>query len=292
MAYNTTDKTADKLADSKRRRKRQGVYLYILLGICLAAVLVFGGWLGYELFTDWQSSSYYSALAADVETRPRSPGDRPPRPVAPPSGGGYENETNGDEYPEYVEDPWVPYVDFEVLSERFPGIVGWIRLDGTQLDYPIVQGTDNNFYLGHLPDRTRHRSGSIFMDFRNEPDFSDRNTLIYGHMSRTDDMFGALKHYRTQAFFDQNPVMYIHTPETDFQLVIFAGYIVDSGVESPTIRFRDDESFEEYIASIRRRSEFRSDVEVTAQDRIVSLCTCQYDFDNARLVIVGKLVEF
>jgi len=273
------------MTNKKMNKKKKLLILYILLGICISAFLVFGIWLGIDLYATWQSQSYYTALSASVETRPRVPAAS--RPSAPtPS----VNADGEEEFPQ--EDEWVPFVDFEALSERFPGIIGWIRLEGTAIDYPIMQTTNNHFFLGHLPDGTRHRSGSIFLDYRNDPDFSDRNSLIYGHESRTEDMFGVLKHYRRQAFYDANPVISIYTPERDYELVVFTGYLVDSGIESPPIRFRDDEAFEDYIARIRRLSFFSSDVEVTADDRIVSLCTCAYDYTNARLIIVGKLVEY
>jgi len=279
---------------TKTKRKKKALLLNVLLGVFITAFLVFGGWLGYELYMDWQSQSYYTALSASIETRPRVPGQpRPSVPAARPDNTGEEAEVNGaDELEEHEEDDWLPYVDFEALDEVYPGIVGWIKLYNSALDYPIMQTTNNHYFLGHLPDGTRHRSGSVFLDYRNSPDFSDKNSLLYGHESRTEDMFGALKNYRRQSFYEENPVMYIHTPEADFELVVFAAYLVDSGIESPTINFRDDEHFLEYIDRVRRRSFFQSDVVITAEDRIVSLCTCAYDYTNARFIVVGKLVEF
>lgn len=270
--------------------------MYALLGISLAAVITFGVLLGIELYTNWKSQSYYSELASNIETRPRSPGySRPSAPAATPAPDSGEGEgPDESEEPDEEEFIWLPYVDFNALNERFPGVIGWIKLEGTLIDYPIMQGTNNSFYLGHLPDGTAHRSGSIFLDYRSSPDFSDRNSLIYGHESRTQDMFGALKNYRGQDFYEANPVIYIYTPEGDYELVLFAGYLVDSGVgsEIPPLRFRDDDEFLRHIANTKQRSFFRSDVQVGVDDRIVSLATCAYDYTNARWIIVGKLVEF
>jgi len=270
----------------KSKKKKQLMLLYILLGVCVAAFVGFAGWLGYELFRDWQSQSYYTSLSAGVETRPRGPGYSRPQPNPSWPGDWYVDE------PDFIEDEWMPYVDFEALNETFPGIIGWIKLEGTAIDYPIMQTTNNNYFLGHLPDGTRHRSGSIFLDYRNSAEFTDKNILIYGHDSRTQDMFGALKNYRRQDFYDAHPVMHIYTPEGDFEMVLIAGYLVDSAREQPTMNFRDDDEFRDYINDIRRRSFFRSEVEVSLDDRIVSLCTCSTDYTNARLIIVGKLVEF
>ena len=291
-ASRTVQRGKDKDMDeniSKKKTERSLKILYIILGVCVAGVLTFGIWLGVELYKDWQMRDYFTALAASVEMRPRQPNS----PGANPSSGsniegGGEGEVNADESYE----PWVSFVDFEELNKRFPGAIGWIILDGTPINYPIMQYTDNNFFLYHRPDGSAHRSGSIFMDYRNTADFTDRNTLLYGHMNRTGDMFGILRNYREQAFFEEHPVLYIHTPTTDYRLFVFAAYLVHAVTEQPRMIFQDDDDFEQYIQSIVSGSLIRSDILPTAQDRIVTLATCAYDFDDARLVIVGKLERF
>jgi len=273
----------NKEAKQKTNKKKQLTILYAILGVCIAGILTFGIWLAMELYLDWQSQNYYTQLANSIEMRPR------PSPARP------EAQTSvAEEKPEKIEELWLPFVDFEELNKRFSGVKGWISLEGTPLNYPIMQTDNNDYFLNHLPDGTRHRSGSIFLDYRNSPDFTDRNTIIYGHMSRTDDMFGVLRHFREQAYFDANKIMYIHLPDRDYQLEIFTVYLVDSGVlaEIPVLEFRDDEHFMQNLNHIRSISLVSSDLEVTAQDRIVTLATCVYDFVNARLVLVGKLVPF
>ena len=277
------------IAKPKRKKK---LFLYVLLGVCIAAIIATAVGLGLEIYASKSGDVYYTELSDDIERRPPptaiplsvppslSPSDEvsPPEPVV-------------TEAPIAAEAPWVPYVDFQALGERFPGIVGWIKLDGTKLDYPVMQTTDNSHYLSYLPDGTKNRSGSVFLDYRSSPDFSDRDSAIYGHESKSGEMFATLKSYRQQAFYDANPIIHFYTAEHDYDLVVFAGYLVDSGVETPQLTFKDDESFDSYIAKIKSRSFFKSDVEVSASDKLISLCTCAYDFTNARLVIVGKLVE-
>jgi len=255
----------------------QKIILRIILGVCIAAAAVFATLLIRELYIDWQSRSFYDDLAANVEIRQSEP----------------VQTVEEDAPPEQNDEPelWVPYVDFDELNEVFPGIAGWIRLDGTQIDYPVMQYTDNDFFLTHLPDGTAHRSGSIFLDYRNERGFSDKSILIYGHETRAGDMFGVLKNYREQEFFEANPMMHLHTPEKDYMLVLFAGHVAHSVRDHPPLEFTEDE-FLEYIGHIKSKSVFSSNVEVSADDRIVSLVTCTYDFSNARLIVVGKLVEY
>jgi len=253
--------------------------LFIILGICISAAIVFATLLIRELYTDRQSRSFYDNIAAEAPARPREPGY---------SGVSGNINTDGTESKQQ-SDEWIPYVDFDALDSIYPGIVGWITLDGTLINYPVMQYTDNDFFLTHLPDRTAHRSGSIFLDYRNQRDFSDKSILIYGHETRAGDMFGILKEYRNQEFFDANPVIHLHTPDRDYLLILFAGHVAHSVRDHPPLDFADDNEFLEYVDHIRRISVFRSDVEVSADDKIVSLVTCTYDFSDARLILVGKL---
>ena len=276
----------------KKNKKKTLVIMYIILGISVVGILTFGTWLVVENHLDRQSQNFYSSILEGIETRPRSPdnpGDRLPMQSSTENGEGSYNAENSEEN---QNSEWIPFVNFDELNVRFPGIIGWIRLEGTPIDYPIMQWTDNLFFLSHLPDGTSHRSGSIFMDFRNEADFSDRNTIVYGHESRTGDMFGTLKYFREQDFYDTNKVIYIYTPERDYQLIIFAVHLMDSAVEQPRITFADDEQFADYLSTVKSRSIISSNVEAEADDRIVTLATCAYDFNNARLVVVGKLIPF
>ena len=285
---NSTNKKDKK--DKRNKKNKKAWPLYALLAASIVAVAIFSVLLGRELYTNWQSQSFYSELSSDIETRPQA--TAAPRPSPTPGGTGAEDAGSGDSAPDEQEDAaFVPYMDFEALGEKFPGVVGWIKLEGTAIDYPIMHWTDNDYFLGHLPDGTSHRSGSIFLDYRNSPDFMDKSILIYGHASRTQEMFGSLKNYRGQEYYDAHPHAYIYTPERDYALLFIAGYLVDSGTETPPMSFKDEEAFLKHIDDIKRRSFFRSDVVVGPDDRIVNLCTCAYDFDNARLILVGKLVE-
>jgi len=258
--------------------KRSKIILRVVLAICILAVIAFAAAFVRELYIDGQSRSFYSDLSARVETRP--------------DGSGLAASDNAQpQHPEDTDDVWSPYVDFDALNLIYPGIVAWIKLEGSVLDYPVMQYTDNERFMSHLPDGTRHRSGSIFLDYRNNSDFSDNSILIYGHETRNHDMFGVLKNYRNQEFYDINPVIYLYTPQQDYKIVLFAGHLAHSQRDHPPLQFKDDEEFLKYAEHLKKISLFMSDAQVSAGDRIVSLCTCAYDFDEARLVIVGVLVE-
>jgi len=260
---------------------KQKIVLRIILTVCILAVVFFAAALIRELYIDAQSRSFYSGLIGEVEVRPQEPGNS----------GSFAADPGQSDDTLPQETVWVPYVDFEALGIVFPGIVGWMKLENSDLHYPVMQHSDNEYFLTRLPDGTQHRNGSIFLDYRNSSDFSDKSILIYGHETRRGDMFGMLKNYRDQEFYEANPVMYLYTPEKDYTIVLFAAYLAHSHRDHPPLQFQSDEDFLTYIEALRSISVFTSDVEINADDRIISLCTCAYDFDDARFIVIGVLKE-
>lgn len=180
-------------------------------------------------------------------------------------------------------------VDFQALQKINPDVVAWITAEGTELDYPIVLGADNDYYLRHLFTGERNKLGAIFMDYRNHGDFSDRNTILYGHNMKDGSMFASLTKYKDQNYYDSFPTMELYTPAGDFTIELFAGIVADGNRESVRIDFIDDQDFQNYIDSLKKASSFESDTVVTAEDRIITLCTCSYEFNNARYALFGEL---
>lgn len=184
-----------------------------------------------------------------------------------------------------------PAVDFEAILKEFPNAAAWIRINGTGINYPVMYGADNQYYLTHRPDGKSSRSGSIFIDYRNSSDFSNQNTFIYGHRMRSGAMFGMLSKYGNQSFYDEHPIVSILTPKGNYELQLFAGYVFNQREETQAMKFSNAKSFENYIQNAKRRSIFKSDVKVNYGDLLATLCTCEYSFDDARLFLVGKLVK-
>ena len=280
---------------SKMSNKKKLRIIYILLALAIVAAIVSATMLVIEMLTTRQGQEYYSSLSDDVERNPRpSVSYTPPgsstssSPTDPPDSTGGQGGAGGSG----TDTVWVPYVDFDELNERFQGVTAaWLYLENTVIDYPVMHYRNNSHFLRRLPDGTSHRNGSLFIDYRNKNDFTDKNTLIYGHDMRSGDMFGVFRQYRNQEFYDQHSVFYLYTPERDYAIVIFTAYRLDSAVEVPQMQFRDDDDFLRYVNNIKRRSVFQSDVEVSAEDLLVSLCTCDASSTNARLIVVGKLVD-
>jgi len=181
-------------------------------------------------------------------------------------------------------------VDFDALHAINSGVVAWISSDTGQINYPVVKGTDNEYYLNHMVDGTANRNGAIFMDFRSASDLSDRNTFIYGHNMLNGAMFASLSRYSQSGYVQEHPELLLVIPGKSFSLQVFAGCVVPGNSDLYQLQFRDDAEFASYLERVRLISEFSTPVEVGASDRIVTLSTCAYDYEDARYVLFCKLV--
>lgn len=182
-------------------------------------------------------------------------------------------------------------VDFGALEKINGDVVGWMIAEGTEIDYPVVQGTDNDFYLRHLFTRERNKLGSIFMDHRNQRDFSDQQTIIYGHNMKDGSMFSSLTKYKDQGYYDSAPTMQLYTPGDDFEIAWFAGVVVDGNEALKPFDFRDEHDLQRHIDALKRDSTFEAQTMVGVDDRIITLLTCSYEFTNARYALYGKLIH-
>lgn len=195
---------------------------------------------------------------------------------------------SGENAPEESQVQW-PTVDFVALSEINPDIVGWIYIEDTEISYPVVQGSDNQYYLKHLFSGEYNSSGCIFLDSRVSADFSDRHSILYGHHMKNGTMFSGLDKYKVQEYYDAHSLALLMTPGGNYEVEFFAGYVASVEDVAWDVGFGSDAEFEAWLESARERSWFESDVSVAVTDRILTLSTCSYEFDNARFVLLGVL---
>ena len=181
-------------------------------------------------------------------------------------------------------------MDFTELLKTNSDIKGWIYGEATNVDYPVLQTDDNDFYMDHLYNKEANSSGSIFADYRNKSDFSDRNTVLYGHHMGNGTMFGSIERYTSQDFYEATPTMMLYTPEGDYRIELISGTHESGDDQFVEFNFKNEEDFQKYVESFRQRSTFKSDVQVQPGDKLISLCTCAYVFDNARFMLMGRLV--
>lgn len=179
-------------------------------------------------------------------------------------------------------------VDFAFLQEKYPDVIAWIYCPGTPISYPVVRGTDNDYYLYRLPDGTVNKSGSIFMDCRNMVDFTDPHTLVYGHNMKDLSMFGSVNNYAKQDYYEQHPVWYINTPEKNYAVVILAGHVTAPNAEIYAFKGTPDEPAE-ILQNALKNSAFKSMATYEEGERLVTFSTCHGN--SRRFVLVGALRE-
>ncbi len=181
------------------------------------------------------------------------------------------------------------YVDFARLRQENPEVVGWLYCEDSIINYPVVQGTDNDFYLHHSYDKVEDTSGAIFVDAACAPGFADSNAVIYGHNMSDGSMFASLENWRDQAYYEQHPVMWLFTPEADYKVLLFSGYTTSAYSDTYRIFQGPGKTFDAYLAECAARSDFSAAVPLDRDGHYVTLSTCAYDFDEARYVLHGKL---
>lgn len=172
-------------------------------------------------------------------------------------------------------------------------IIGWITMNGTMVDYPILQAKDNAYYLNRNYKEEDSRAGSIFMDYRNDVTQQERNTILYGHYMKDGSMFGQLKRFLDEEFFEQNPYFYFDTLYDSYEVEIFSVYHTTTDFYYIETDFANNEAYHTFLDDIKERSEVTTDIELGTDDQIITLSTCDYllDRDKGRLVIHGKLVK-
>ena len=187
-------------------------------------------------------------------------------------------------------------VSFDQLLRVNPEVVGWLTVNDTPIDYPLVQGPDNRKYLDRTVEGEYRLSGSIFLDWRNDPSFGDFNTIIYGHHMEEEKMFGSLSEFGEHAYFDAHPFGNLYCRDADGQwrdhgLAFFAVILTDAynfELYNPGVSAEDREAYLDHIYAIARDTRT---MQVGEEDRLVLLSTCTTEITNGRYVLVGKLTD-
>lgn len=200
---------------------------------------------------------------------------------------GSQLESNTSEETVEQPEPVFPQVDFDALRAINPDVVGWLVIDGTNINYPVVQGNDNQYYLRHLFTGEYNASGCIFLDSRNTRDFAGRHSILYGHHMGNGTMFNGLMDYKEQGFYDAHPTALFLTPAGDYEIEFFSGYVANVRSYAWQVEFGSEDEFAQWLQAAKRNSLFQSSVEPSSADKVLTLSTCSYEFENARFVLHG-----
>jgi len=257
----------------KDRRKSTNKVLSKLVTVVCLAVFIFAGHGLFDIFMDYYQNrkmlsdvqdTFYNAVAAEQDNQNEQTGDS--KSIRP---------------------------GFEELLKQNQDVVGWITIDGTQIDYPILQSSNNEYYLTNNYNQGDSRAGSIFLDYRNDVSSSDLNTVVYGHRMKDGSMFQHLTKFLDKDFFEAHRTFEFDTLYDSYEAEIFAVYNTLTDFDYIKTDFANELEYAQFLADIKETSEFETDVELSTDDRIITLSTCDYelDQDEGRLVVQAKLVK-
>lgn len=194
-------------------------------------------------------------------------------------------------------DPSKPFaVDFASLQEVNPDIIGWIIIPGTEISYPILKGSDNEYYLNHTFEKQENYAGSIFVDYRQAADFSDPNTFVYGHNVFHGTMFAELEKFKDPQFYEEHPYFFVYTPNGNYRADIMSMYSTMAYSESYKIGFTHSEFFMDYVNMVKGLAEVPRVVPFEKEDTMITLSTCSYEqggvASDARYLLHAKLTPW
>lgn len=179
---------------------------------------------------------------------------------------------------------------YKELLSRNSDYVGWVSINNTNISHPIVKGIDNDEYYRRNFDYETDQKGSIFMDYRNFGFDYSKNTVIYGHNLKTDEMFGDLKKYSDEDFALNNNIIEITDLYGTKQYEVVSSYFGDANNEFTILDFTTN-SFEDYLDSILTLSQVNYNQELTPEDQLLTLVTCSYEIDDGRYYVHAKLIQ-
>ena len=280
-----------------RRRKRTktlGDVIRLIVMLAALAVFLYSGYTLYGFYKEYKKSSdeydkLENSYAVDQEQESENI-DNLEDDDALQSISGQEVRTVFEDGEEKTLPVLKNPIDFTQLLSVNSDIVGWLRIRALDISYPVVQGKDNDYYLHRTFEKTDNFAGCLFVNSYNMGDFTDQNTIIYGHNMKNGSMFGKLKNFNDPEVFKKSRYFWIFTPDFIYQYRIFSASVVDKTGLTYQISFTDDE-FDQFISRAYSNSVVdNQDVTVTKEDRIVTLSTCTGD-DSTRFVVMGKLAQ-
>lgn len=193
------------------------------------------------------------------------------------------------------------FIGFEALQKQNSDIRAWMKIEGTNINNPVYQTKNNDFYVDHDMEKRSSRYGALFIDkdARIREDSNSQNVVVYGHHMKDGTMFGPLKNYTDINFYKKHPIVDFTTLYREGQYKVFAVFITNT-IESHDngeifnyrkSSFASEEAFLEFIDEAKKRSIINTNVEVLGDDEIITLSTCTYEFEEARLVVMARRVR-
>ena len=234
------------------------------------------------------TSDRENGLSPDPSPEPAAGTGDEPLPEQPPAAGpGADTGAEaGQEQPVHV----CP-IDFAALRARYPDVTAWLTGCGGAIDTPVVQGTDNAYYLDHLPDGTRNRLGAAFLDSENQPSFTDDQSFLFGHhMDAGSGVFSPLLNYQDAGYWREAPEFTLHTPDGCYSAEVFAAFVIQERAYPYQMEFSSADAMRSFLNEVCARSQIETSVHPTMGDRVLTLCTCTSKTNDLRYMVCTRLV--
>ena len=257
----------------QKKKKKSDVILTIALVVAIA-VFCYAAYNLYHIYTEYRKGTNEYNSIEEMAVTERDPDS---------------TEVAG---PDAQPKPPID-VDFEKLKSINDDVIGWIYVDALpDISYPIVQGKDNQTYLHQTYEKNYNFAGTIFVDYENKGDFSDCNTIVYGHNMKNGSMFAQLKKFtQDEETYKKSKYFWIFTPEKNYRYEIISAYTTGVNSDTYTLFKGPGEEFEKYLEKIRGYSEIQTDAEgMNIKDKIITLSTCTGN-EATRYVVQGKRVD-
>lgn len=244
--------------------------------ILVCVMLASGLWVLGDYVRDWKAQREYEKLAQLVKEETTAAAEETTD---------REEETEGtEESIEETEPPYVSPINFEELAEINPDVVGWIKIPGTNVNYPIVQAADNDMYLHKSFEGEETAAGSIFLDFESQSDMRGYNSILYGHNMRNGSMFKDIVRYKEEEYFKEHQYFEIYTPTETIHLKAVSCYYIKNDPMVRKTRFKTDESFQAFVQAMLKPCEYAQIPEEPVKN-LYTLVTCSYEVDDGRTVL-------
>ena len=250
----------------KKNKKYKKAILNLILYIILLSILIYSGIKIFKWYKDkTNNNKMVEQIKSTVIVEEKN-----------------EDENNKEEYT----------VDFSKLKKQNNETIAWLKVNNTNIEYPVVKGTNNSFYLNHSFDKSNNSAGWIFADYRNKFDNTDKNIVIYGHNMRDGSMFGSMLNILNAKWYEneENNNITLYTENEKCIYKVFSVYKIKNEDYYIKTEFKNDNEFEGFIKNLKKRSIKDFNVDVSKDDNILTLSTCANN-NKYRVVLHAKKVK-
>lgn len=265
-----------------------------IANLVLGSILIFSGTnIAIKVVDYKQSENFYNELINEIENsentnESNSSSSFDNNESNSSNSGNSSNSNNSEPVNEYTKQKNT----YNTLKKKNEDYVFWVSVDNTNINYPVVQTSNNSTYLKTGFNKKKSSSGTIFMDTLNNF-MTDKNVVLYGHNMNNKTMFNNLTKFKDRNFFNKNNKIRIKNTSNGREYIyeVFSVYHSDNNFNYNTVVFNDNYSFDSYLKDIQEKSMFKKNIDVSSRDKIITLTTCSYEFKGAKTSVHAKLVE-